>query len=359
MDSENESDTSADTVVAGPSQPRDEKRWKAGPSRLKRSFSMTPFYHSDLIELQSRCLTRPIWTDRMKRVARMNDDHIFLESDDFSIYRIPFSNTVEESFQYTYGVDTAARNMLLASSVVPVYPPLHWGRSFHKPMSYISSADWQFHSLLALVDRFGEIVFDIIWPQLVQIVRRLQSIGLWHSALEGDLIMIDNRWNIRNIAGWIFCTEIRDPKRCDIAQLQQLYSRNIPLGARKRTDEVSLVTSLRNGTSLVALDLAIETHSFQTVSAFHLRESGSSAHFDADGSRKTLESIHLPDFSYVGTRRIVILCGKKCEYICQSDSRSRLLILFSWISEKSDKGVSERFHTGNISCFGYYRRRTF
>lgn len=310
-DSDSESVTSTSTVVAS----RHYAPGKPFPSyrlRPRRCLSTTPCLDRDARAFLHSTQCSSVLPEQVKAALGISPDKINFELQNCSIYQLPRQKSsvpvVMETFQYPFDVGMAAHNMQLARCSIPVNPIISTRRPFGSSFASIDIRDTpKFISLQKAVSRYGKGVYGLIWPQLKTIATRLAiSQSLWHSALWPEFILLDKRWNIRHVHGWKYCTKIRDPRKCSIAQLYQFYHRK--LVADRMYDHWDFPAELRHHSSVVALDLAVEPYTITTVPLFPLRVEQHDR-LETDES----DSVRLPDFSSEETQRLVILCGRKSE----------------------------------------------
>lgn len=324
VDSDAESDASTITVVA-PQKTIEtiqttNVHLHVSNRRLRRSLSMIPCRQTEINEFLLSIHQPAIWTQEMKEEALLMSDNVQLESEDLSIYHLPSSSMVEESFHYAFDVAFPVETMQRVYQDIPLYPVVSWGRRLDPPMAFIRSHSWNLHNLTMLYCKYGEVVSDLMWPQLKLVTERLRAKGLWHSLLQSALIFVDNRWNIRHISGWRFCTELRDDISCGLSQLQQLYSRGLQRKGRFGTSH-DIPEKLSNDPQVLAMDLAVHPLRFRQVPRYSFAKANKAIVLDL--VEDEFESTRLPDYSDIFITRVVILCGRKCEHF--------MISLLTWL----------------------------
>ena len=133
------------------------------------------------------------------------------------------------------------------------------------PRAFIEMYEWprRTKNLGGLMKLFGEAVYDLIWPQIKHIAQRLNSLGLWHSGLRPSFIIVDQRWNVQHIIGWIFCTKAKDFGTCSLSQIHTVYSSWLDQKRWRDTNGHKLLYALTG--TMKPLDLVVEPYLFKTV----------------------------------------------------------------------------------------------
>ncbi|TFY57737.1 hypothetical protein EVJ58_g6842 [Rhodofomes roseus] len=99
-------------------------------------------------------------------------------------------------------VQSIVDNMRLASGILPVARVHEFGRSGN--CGYILMDFIQGHVLATVFHQYGAHAAAIVEPQILEISRRLSSIGLAHNDLEDRNIIVDDEWRIVGIIDWDF-----------------------------------------------------------------------------------------------------------------------------------------------------------
>lgn len=209
----------------------------------------------------------------------------------------PHQDTITQLYAAVVDVDAIVSAMKRARNVgVPAAHVLDWGQSEITNSSYITTSTSNVcepFSLSYLRELYGDVVLEIVSPQIKIFLELLLSIGLWHSFLIPGFVYLDRHWNIQEIRGWEHCTsgEHSNHEIGSYKTMVKLYDSSLRLGASLRGVDLFLPMPRLPSSMPCPPRFRDEVHSrdFQRYQ----------------------EAVNVSKFDQIDgeTRRIVILCG--------------------------------------------------